>query len=170
MACVNWPQGCNYKTPRGVPTEEQVLHVLELHKILCKRKANDHLMSKVGGSSQHGLLKPGEKYEKIIGGGGLQGVKIDQASFKIGNKFIDLEMDFKGTYKEPDPDHEVRAKTFYDLEIGVEETILGTISHKKRMFTFGYWPNQGGGGPCPKVLALFFKYQLLIPKISKVLF
>ena len=26
---------------------------------------------------------------------------------------------------------------------------------KKRMFTFGHCPNQGGGGPCPKVLALF---------------
>ena len=26
---------------------------------------------------------------------------------------------------------------------------------KKRMFTFGHCPNQGGEGPCPKVLALF---------------
>ena len=120
MACVNWPRGCNYKT-----------------KILCKRKTNDHLMSKVVGSSQHGLLKPRENYEKIIGDGGLQGVKSDQASFKIGNKFMDLEMDFKGTYKEPDPDHEVRAKTFYDLEIGVEETSSGTISHKKECFLSG---------------------------------
>ena len=58
-------------------------------------------MSKVGGSSQHGLLKLRENFKKIISDGGLQGVKSDQASFKIGNKFMDLEMDFKGTYKEP---------------------------------------------------------------------
>ena len=37
IACVNWPRGCKYKTPRGIPTEEQVLQVLELHKRLCKK-------------------------------------------------------------------------------------------------------------------------------------
>ena len=118
MACINWAQGCKYKTPRGVPTEEQVLHLLDLHKRLCEK-------TKVGGSSPHGFLKPspsencvekrfggGEKFDPV-GDDALQGVNSEQASFETGNEFVELEMDFKGTYE--GPEHEVGAKSFNDL-------------------------------------------------------
>ena len=43
------------KLPEESPQRSKSYNVLELHKILCKRKANDHMMLKVGGSSQHSL-------------------------------------------------------------------------------------------------------------------
>ena len=56
MACINWHRGCNYKTPRGVPREELVLTMLEMHKSLCKK--TDGPSSKKSASSPRGFLKP----------------------------------------------------------------------------------------------------------------
>ena len=67
IACINWPRGCNYKTPRGVPTEEQVLQVLELHKRVCNKRAIDNLPSKASDSKSHGFLKPSPRKNGLSG-------------------------------------------------------------------------------------------------------
>ena len=114
IACINWPRGCNYKTPRGVPTEEQVLQVLELHKRVCNKRAIDNLPSKASDSKSHGFLKPspsevcveesfsgGEKRDPG-GDGEVQGAKSDQTSFQTENELIKLEMGLKETHRRPD--------------------------------------------------------------------